>query len=278
MPFTDLMTHILPGVDDGPPSMDMSVHMAQIAAAEGAGTLVSTPHLSDVMLNSSLDNVRQLLADLNSRLRREAVDGSPRIRVVPGMENRITPELPDKIEAGSPLTLNGSRFVLLSTPFTTMPAFVQDVLARLRMKRLVPILARPERNEVLRRDFGRMREMIEDGSLFVVTAGSITGSFGKDAQRAALRMVQQKLAHAVVSDMHVLEGSRPPGLRRAFRWVERATDEATAIRLMQDQPRMILQGHSPEYEMDEAQSDKRPWWRPPKPNLPRRKGRQSASL
>jgi protein-tyrosine phosphatase len=278
MPFTDLMTHILPGVDDGPPSMEVSVQMAQVAASEGARTLVSTPHLSDVILNSNLEHVRQLLADLNSRLRRDAVDGTQRIRVLPGMENRITPDLPDKIEDGSPLTLNGSRFVLLSTPFTTMPSFVQDVIARLRMKRLIPILARPERNHVLRRDFGRMREMIEDGSLFVVTAGSITGSFGKDSQRAALKMVQQRLAHAVVSDMHVLDGSRPPGLRRAFRWVERATDEATAIRLLQDQPRMILQGHSPEYEIDEVKTDDRSWWRPPKPSFPRRKNRPSSAL
>jgi protein-tyrosine phosphatase len=230
--------------------MDESVRMAQVAALEGAATLVSTPHRDDVMLNSDLDSIRQILADLNSRLRREAADGSRSIRVVPGMENRITPDLPDKIEAGDPHTLNGSRFVLLSTPFATLPDFVSDVLARLRIKRLVPILARPERNAVLRKDFGRMREMIEDGTLFVVTAGSITGVFGKDAQRAALRMVQQRLAHAVVSDMHALEGSRPPGLRRAFRWVERATDEATAIRLLQDQPRMILQGHSPEAESE----------------------------
>lgn len=241
--------------------MDLSVQMAQAAASEGTRTLVATPHISDVELNSSLDDVRQLVADLNSRLRREAAEGAPLARVVPGMENRITPSLPDRIESGNQLTLNASRFVLLSTPFTTFPSFMDEVLMRLRMKRLIPILARPERNEVLRRDFGRMRELIEEGSLFVVTAGSITGAFGKDAQRAALRMVQRKLVHAVVSDMHTLDGSRPPGLRRAFRWVERATDEATALRLLEEQPRMILQGHSPEAELIDPGQVERPWWR-----------------
>ncbi|MDA0232696.1 MAG: protein tyrosine phosphatase [Chloroflexi bacterium] len=275
MPYIDLLTHILPGTDDGPATMDQSVRMAQVSAADGAATLVSTPHHADVQLNSSLDTVRQLLADLNSRLRREAADGAPLVRVVPGMENRITPALPDMIEAGDQLTLNGSRFVLLSTPFATLPDFVGDVLARLRMKRLIPVLARPERNAVLRRDLGRMRAMIEEGTLFVVTAGSITGQFGKDSQRAALRMVQQHLAHAVVSDMHSLDGSRPPGLRRAFRWVERATDEATAIRLLEEQPRMILQGHSPESEpdFDDSESSGRRWWRIPAPGILR--GRKS---
>ena len=87
MPHIDLLTHILPGADDGPATMDESVRMAQISASEGAVTIVSTPHRDDVMLNSDLDSIRQALADLNSRLRREAADGSRSIRVVPGMHN-----------------------------------------------------------------------------------------------------------------------------------------------------------------------------------------------
>ncbi len=261
MPFTDLLTHIVPGVDDGPATMDQSVRMAQVAAAEGTTTLVSTPHLSDVELNSSVSEVRQLVADLNSRLRREAADGAPQAQVLHGMENRITPDLPDRVEPGNQLTINGSRFVLLSTPFTTFPSFMNDVLARLRMKRLVPILARPERNEVLRRDTGRMKEMIENGTLFVVTSGSITGAFGKEAQRAGLKMIQQRVAHAVASDMHALEGTRPPMLRRASRWIERATDKATADRLLEDHPRMILRGHSPEAESENREPTERSWRR-----------------
>lgn len=261
MPYIDLLAHILPGVDDGPATMDQSVEMAQAAAEAGTEIIVSTPHLGDVELNSSLDEVRQLLADLNSRLRREAAEGAPSLRVLPGMENRITPDLPDRVEQGNPLTLNGSRFVLLSAPFSTFPPYMDEVIARLRMKRLVPIIARPERNEVLRGDFRRMRDLIETGALFVVTGGSVTGAFGKDAQRGGLRMIQRQLAHAVVSDMHALEGSRPPGLRRPFRWIERASDAQTADRLLQEQPRMILRGHSPEAETIDPDPVNRSWWR-----------------
>ena len=272
MPFIDLAAHILPGVDDGPPTMAESILMAQAAALQGTSTIVSAPHRNDVELNSSIEEVRQLVADLNSRLRRDAAEGAPSIRVVHGIENRITPSLPDRIEPGDLFTINNSRFVLLSTPFSSFPPFMTDVLARLRMKRLVPILARPERNEVLRRDPGKMRDLIEDGVLFVVTAGSITGAFGKGAQRAGLRMIQQRIAHAVVSDMHGLEGSRPPSLRRAYRWVERATDEATADRLLDHQPRMILQGHSPEAESEDAENPGGIWRRLSPVGLLRRGG------
>ncbi len=241
--------------------MDQSVDMAQEAGRVGTEIIVSTPHLSDVELNSTVADARQLVADLNSRLRREAADGAPLVRVIHGMENRITPNLPERVEPGNQLTIGGSRFVMLSLPFNTFPPFMTDVLARLRMKRLVPILARPERNEVLRSDRGKLKDLIENGALFVVTSGSIAGRFGKDAQRAGLRMIQQRLAHAVVSDMHTLEGQRPPGLRRAHRWVERATDEATADRLLDDQPRMILQGHSPEAESENTEPGGSRWRR-----------------
>lgn len=269
MPFTDLLTHILPEVDDGPETMDESIEMAQTAALEGTSTLVATPHLRDVSLNSDVEHVRQQLANLNSRLRREASEGKPFARVILGMENHVTPDLPDQVDDGKALTMDGSRFILVATPFATFPNYINDVLIRLRMKRLVPILARPERNEVLRKDFGRMRELIEDGTLFVVTSGSITGVFGKEPQRAGLRMIQQRLAHAVVSDMHRIEGSRPPSLRRAYRWVERASDEATALRVMEDQPEMILSGHSPETEGDEPEQEQGSWWRSLVPGLSR---------
>ena len=259
MPFTDLLTHILPGIDDGPESMDESVRMAHVAAREGTYTLVAAPHQRDIQLNTRLDDVRKLLADLNSRLRREATEGAPRVRVLMGMETHMDPALPEMVDDGAAITLNNSRFIMVANPFGTFPDYVDDVLTRLRLKRLVPVLARPERNEVLRRDFGRMRNMVSDGTLFVVSAGSVTGAFGKDSQRAALRMIQQRLAHAVVSDMHRLEGGRPPGLRRAYRWVERASDEGRALRLFDEQPAMILNGHSPVSESGEP-DDHGPGW------------------
>ena len=275
MPFIDLLAHILPGIDDGPETMDESVRMAHAAAHEGTDTIVATPHLRDVMQHTDIDEIRQVLSDLNARLRKDAAEGGPRVRVLSGMENHMTPDLPDYVDDNKTLTLNNSRFILIALPFTTFPAFVEDVLTRLRMKRLVPVLARPERNEVLRSDFGRMRDLIEAGALFVVSSGSITGQFGKDAQRAALRMVQHRLAHAAVSDMHRLEGSRPPGLRRAFRWIERATDEATALRVLEDQPAMILRGHSPESDMADQEPDEQSWWQSLLPGIlhgPRRSG------
>jgi protein-tyrosine phosphatase len=41
----DLHTHLLPGVDDGSPSLDVSLPVLERFGAEGVEVLVCTPHL-----------------------------------------------------------------------------------------------------------------------------------------------------------------------------------------------------------------------------------------
>jgi protein-tyrosine phosphatase len=43
----DIHCHILPDVDDGPKSWDVSVEMCRIAAADGITHIVATPHSND---------------------------------------------------------------------------------------------------------------------------------------------------------------------------------------------------------------------------------------
>jgi tyrosine-protein phosphatase YwqE len=46
MAWVELHSHLLPGVDDGPRSVEESVALAVAAVSEGTGTLVATPHVN----------------------------------------------------------------------------------------------------------------------------------------------------------------------------------------------------------------------------------------
>ena len=72
MPRVDIHTHLLPGVDDGPESMDDTVEMARIAADDGTEIILATPHQRDVMISHSIETVQNLIVEANARLRSEA--------------------------------------------------------------------------------------------------------------------------------------------------------------------------------------------------------------
>src|SRR5271154_5014996 len=68
----DLHCHVLPGIDDGPQTIDDSVALAAAAATAGMRTLVATPHVSSRYQNDP-DTIAQLVAELNTRLAAEGI-------------------------------------------------------------------------------------------------------------------------------------------------------------------------------------------------------------
>ncbi|MEX0762602.1 MAG: CpsB/CapC family capsule biosynthesis tyrosine phosphatase [Dehalococcoidia bacterium] len=269
MAWIDIHCHVLPAIDDGPESMDDSVAMARAAAEDGTGVIVATPHQRDVMLNASVEKVRELAADLDARMQRETTQGVPRVRILVGMENHIEPDLPDWVDQGIALPINGTRLILAEPPFTAYPRYVGEVLARLQMKRLIPVLAHPERNAEFQRHPGKLKELVERGMLVQVSAGSFTGAFGSTARRAAVTLMRRRLVHVVASDMHRVRGPRSPQLGAAFRRVARLAGERQARLLFETNPALILEGHVPE-EYSVAGDDRRRWWIPRLPAIIRR--------
>ena len=70
MSYAELHFHLLPGIDDGPSSLEESVELAAAAAAQGTGTIVTTPHVHPEFVTdvSSLpDRVREVVAKLAAR-------------------------------------------------------------------------------------------------------------------------------------------------------------------------------------------------------------------
>ncbi len=260
MGFVDLHAHILPGLDDGPDTMEESLAMARLARKDGTEIILATPHQRDVMLGSSIQTVKDLVAQLNEALDEEAGPGGRPLRVLPGMENHIEPELPEWVENGTALTINGTRFILCEPPYTAYPPYADEVLFRLQLMRRVPVIAHPERNSVLRENHKRLRALVERGMLVQLSAGSLTGEYGPQAQRGAESLLKRGLVHVVASDMHGSEGPRSSILSVAYDRVVHLAGEAQAFRLFDETPRAIIHGREPRGERADSSSPSR--WSP----------------
>jgi len=212
----DIHVHILPGVDDGAPDLDAAVRMVEVAARDGIAGLVATPHGTEWRRVGNRD---QFLARL-ARVKAAVAAAGISVKIYPGQEAWLGPNLLDQLGGGYAFTLNDSRYILVEVPFTHCPTETEDLTFRLLAHGYVPIMAHPERNAELARDLDRVCRLIELGMRFQITAGSLLGHFGPGPKAAAERYVRYRLAHFLASDAHHPNGPRAPQLSQARRLVE----------------------------------------------------------
>jgi protein-tyrosine phosphatase len=246
----DLHAHILPGVDDGPASIEESVELARAAVDAGTRVLAATSHVSHMfptdprVFPARLAEVREALKDAGVAL-----------EVVPGGElapSRLA-ELDD--EALPELSLGGGPYLLVECPFSPVSAELEPLVYELQRNDWRILLAHPERSAAFHRAPERLARLVERGALVQVTAGSLTGQFGKTARRFSISALQDGLVHVLASDAHD-PIDRPPGMTAGLAAAEHDLPGigVQAEWLTQEVPAAILAG-------DEL---------PPRPAAPRR--------
>lgn len=221
----DLHSHILPGIDDGPATIEESVELGRAAAVTGTKTIVATPHVSHSYPNDP-ETIARLVDALNERLRDEQVE----LEVLPGAEVAMTSvvKLDSEILAG--FTLGASSCLLVEPPFSTIITGFDAVVLELMHRGYRVLVAHPERCPAFHRDSAGLAALVGEGALTSITAGSLTGRFGSQVRRVALRLVTEGLVHNVASDTHDVQ-RRPPsmgqeieqsGLQGLADWLTRA--------------------------------------------------------
>lgn len=202
----DLHCHVLPGIDDGPASMEESVALARVAAAAGIRTLVATPHVSWEYFNDS-QTIARLAVDVNERL----VAANIPVHVLTGAELAATKAADLSDEQLTSLRLGGGPWLLVECPLTPVTTGFETLLGTLQARGHAIVLAHPERSAGLRRDPNTVGRLIEAGMLTSITAGALVGRFGRDVRGFAHRLVEAGMVHSVTSDAHDAQ-RRPPSL------------------------------------------------------------------
>jgi len=236
-PFVDIHCHLLPGLDDGASTLDDALAMAEMAVADGIETIVATPH----QLGGYSGNSGKMICEAVARFQ-QALDcrGLP-LRVLPGADVRIEPDLVEKIHRGEVLTsADRRRHVLLELPHDVY--FPLDrLLAELAEAGLTGILSHPERNLGIQNCPIVLDRLIDQGCLLQITAGSLMGVFGSRSEKLAVSLVERGLAHFISTDAHGTR-MRPPVLRAAFDRAAELAGEAAATDLCCRHPAAVAAG------------------------------------
>ena len=231
----DLHCHILPGVDDGAPTLAEAVAMCRMAAEDGCEAMVATPHQRR---GEWWNSDREYLAALAGELQ-EAV--GPGFRIYLGGEVHVDSELLAEVEKGDGiLPLAGSRYLLIEFGSAGTPAESVHLIHELAVAGWRPVIAHPEFIPWLAPDPELVALLVGRGAFTQVTAMSLTGDFGRRPQNDAVALLEAGLVHFVASDSHGIR-RRPPGLGRAYRTIAGRWGEDAARRLTTDNPRAVVE-------------------------------------
>lgn len=247
----DCHCHLLPGIDDGPQTLEEALAMARILEGFGFAEVHCTPHCIHGLYENSPAIVGARLAELQGVLVREGL----RLRLKPGMEYYLDSHFPACLE--NPQTLGDSRLLLVEAPTWAEAGMVLENLRNVVARGYVPLLAHPERWSLLAapgqgRGAGSLMarllrggkgspslellgELQRLGCLFQGNLGSFAGRYGKIVEKRAWAFLRAGLYSCLGSDSHPrpgLEEMIDTGLRRLHERSDRAEELLSASRLL----------------------------------------------
>jgi protein-tyrosine phosphatase len=237
MGFVDLHSHVLHGVDDGAPDEATSIAMLDGLATLGITEQCVTPHQKAGQYLPSWERIERSLAAVEA-VRKPA---HPVLRL--GAESMWDDVFARRIASDEIPYYRGTTAFLVEVPPPLLPPGMVDQLFRLRIKRMVPVLAHPERYQPLWDDDDLARSL-RRVCAFVVDLGAVAGFHGKRETRAARHLLETGIACGVATDAHQVGDLQQAAA--GISWIEKKLGHAALVRLFDHAPRAILAGELPD--------------------------------
>ncbi len=208
----DLHCHVIPGIDDGPATIEDSLALCDAARAAGTETIIATSHVNWDYPAVDAVVIHTGLARLNTVLKDASID----VRLRPGAEMGLS-RLPDLSDAEvGVLRLGAGPYVLVECPHQAAAEVgILDAIRVFAKRGHAIVLAHPERSPTFRKHPGMLRALVADGMLSCITARALTGDYGSPVRAYAWEILEAGLVHAIASDAHDVS-RRPPDLRPAL--------------------------------------------------------------
>lgn len=234
----DLHTHILPKMDDGASSSDLSLEMLRMETQQGVDTVVLTPHFyreeedPSAFLQrraSSFQRLQERIDELSDKEKERLPE------LFLGAEVAWVPNMDEWSEL-SQLCLGDSSFLLLELPFYPWSSKMIDQIYDLMSKTgITPIIAHLERYMKGQR-WSNIQEILALGVPIQLSSGIFLTMGGR---RLAKQLLHHGTGFLLASDCHNTT-TRPPNLRDSLVILEKKFPAAT-VQDLQRQARSIKQ-------------------------------------
>lgn len=227
--MVDIHNHIIPNIDDGSDSLELSRHLLEDAVEEGITDVLITPHF---MKHGPYNIRKKELVPLFESFKESNADLN--INLYLGNELYIDRELDELLANDEICTMNNSGYVLVEFPFDRYKREFDEYLYNISLSYQI-IIAHPERYRYVQKDHSFVDRWIKEGYYLQSNQNSF---FDRETRGTVFSLIEKGKLAFVASDCH--NEYRPLSLIEAHDLITKKFSEATADLLLEINPMRVI--------------------------------------
>ncbi len=195
---TDMHSHLLPDIDDGSPTIEMSLELIRGMIALGYKKLITTPHIMWDMYKNKREAILQKLEELRMAVKA----GGLTIEIHAAAEYFLDDYVAGLVKNNEPLLTISGNMVLVEFSMAHASMSLKDILFEMQMQGYQPVIAHPERYIYLEYSKDFYEELKDIGCLFQLNILSLSNYYGKSSQELAQYLIKKEYYDLVGTDLH----------------------------------------------------------------------------
>ncbi len=196
----DLHSHLLPGIDDGSPTVEMSEKLFSEMKKIGFADFICTPHI----MTSIWDNTAETISAAHKLMLSSSIIKDQGIKIRYAAEYMMDSSFSEKVKAKEILCLK-DNYVLVEMSYTNPPIQLFEIVFELQCAGYKPVLAHPERYNFFHKNMDAYEKLRKAGCLFQMNLLSTVGYYSTSVAECADKLLKKGFIDFCSSDVHHLK-------------------------------------------------------------------------
>ena len=196
----DMHCHLLPGIDDGPESIEESLAIIKAMVTAGYKGAICTSHIFPEVYDNKADDMLRGVDSLQSALEQNKIDFTLRASA----EYMIDRPFVDLAKSKKLLAFGKKNYVVIETGFTQENPYFDEAIYEMQCAGYCPILAHPERYLYLSqsKSIETFEEIIDKGIELQINLFSLLGHYGRLSKEVAETLLKNNFIQWIGTDIH----------------------------------------------------------------------------
>ena len=196
----DMHCHLLPGIDDGPESIEESITIIQAMISAGYKGAICTSHIFPEVYDNKADDMLRGVDSLQSALEQNKIDFTLRASA----EYMVDRPFLDLAKSKKLLAFGKKNYVVIETGFTQENPYFDEAIYEMQCAGYCPILAHPERYLYLSqsKSIETFEKIIDKGIELQINLFSLLGQYGRLSKEVAETLLKNNFIQWIGTDIH----------------------------------------------------------------------------